>query len=106
MGLKQSSPNDEAWSQNKKLQVTIYDELQGTGIPCMRCVSHTGYLAHGNSKGEAKERIMCQNNSKRVVWNVEGRNKDTTREQSPKQGQTSAKDLTNDADAIITIVLL
>ena len=28
--------------------------LQGPGLPCTGCVSHTGYLEHGNSKGEAR----------------------------------------------------
>ena len=31
------------------------DYLEGESVPCTRCVSHTGYLTHGNSKGEARE---------------------------------------------------
>ena len=31
------------------------------------CVSHTGYLAHGNSKGETRGRSRNKNNSKRGV---------------------------------------
>ena len=55
----------------------------------MGCVSHTGYLTHGNSKGEADT-----NDSKRVVVrNLEERNMGL-KKKSPKQGQTSAKDLT------------
>ena len=26
------------------------------GVPCTRCVSHTGYLAHGNSKDKTRGR--------------------------------------------------
>ena len=58
------------------------------GIPCTRCVSHTGYLAHGNNKGKIKG-SRHQDNSKRV------RNRDErnvgTKGKSPKQGLTSAK---------------
>ena len=39
-----------------------------TGIPCTRSVSHTGYLTHGNSKGDAREgtdrRIMQESSRK------------------------------------------
>ena len=56
-------------------------------IPCTRCVSHTVYLAHGNSKGEARAR----NRHKRVVRNMEER-KVGTKGKSPKQGLTSAED--------------
>ena len=48
-------------------------------IPCMRCVSHyshTGYLAHANSKGEAR-RSRHQNNSYKVLRNMEERNMGT-----------------------------
>ena len=39
------------------------------------CVSHTGYLAHGNSEGEARGRGRQKRNSNKVVryleeWNV------------------------------------
>ena len=37
------------------------------GIPCTRCVSHTGYLTHGNSKSEARGRSRHQNQYKRLV---------------------------------------
>ena len=57
----------------------------------MRCVFHSGYLAHGNSKGEARGRIRQKNNSKRVGRNLKERTVGTTREKSPEQGQTSAK---------------
>ena len=57
-----------------------------------RCVSYTRYLAHGNSKGEARERSRHKNNV-RVVKNLEERNVDTIRRKSPKQGLISAKDL-------------
>ena len=35
--------------------------LQRRGIPCTRCVSHSGYFAHGDSKNETRERIRHQN---------------------------------------------
>ena len=72
-----------------------------------------GYLVHGKSKGEAigrsrrknnsersrrknnSERSRRKNNSKRVVTKS-GRNVGTIRRKSPKQGLTSAKDLTLD----------
>ena len=60
-----------------------------------RGVSHTGYLAYGNSKGETRGRSRPKNNSKRVVRNREERNVGTKRK-SPKQGLTSAKDLTTE----------
>ena len=37
--------------------------LQGTRLPCTRCVSHTRYLAHVSSKGEGRSRH--KNNSNR-----------------------------------------
>ena len=55
--------------------------------------SHTGYLAHGNSKGEARRRSRHENNSKGGVTDIEERNVGT-KGKSPKQGPTSAKDLT------------
>ena len=64
-----------------------------TEIPCTRCVSHTGYLAHGNSEGEARGRNRHENNSNRVARNLEEKNVGT-KAKSPKQGPTSAKDLT------------
>ena len=61
----------------------------------MRCVSHTGYFGHGNSKGEARRRRRSRhkNHSNRVVWNLEEKYVGT-KGKSPKQGLTSAKDLT------------
>ena len=61
-------------------------------LPCTRCVTHTVYLAHGNSNGEARGRSIHKNNA-RVVINLEERNVGTKRK-SPKQDLTSAKDLT------------
>ena len=43
------------------------DAMHGVGIPCTGCVSHTGYLSHGNSKGEERGRSRHKNNSKTVV---------------------------------------
>ena len=40
---------------DQSLQEIIEHGLQGTGIPCTGCVSHTVYLAHGNSKDELQE---------------------------------------------------
>ena len=57
------------------------------------CVFYTGYLAHGNSKGEIRGRSRHRNNSKRVVRNLEERNVGTIRGKSSKQGITSSKDL-------------
>ena len=61
-------------------------------IPCTRCVSHTVYFAHGNSKGEARGRNLHKNNA-RVVRNLKERSVDMKRK-NPKQDLTSAKDLT------------
>ena len=47
--------------QNSKIQENNYHGLLGTGIPCPRCISHKGYLAHGNSKGEIKGSSRHQN---------------------------------------------
>ena len=55
-------------------------------------VSHTGYLAHGNSKVEIRGRSKHNNNDE-IVLNTEGRTVGT-KGKSPKQGLTSAKDLT------------
>ena len=54
-------------------------------IPCTRCVSHTVYIAHENSNGEAKERNIHKMNSKRVVRNLDERNVGT-KGKNPKQG--------------------
>ena len=51
----------------------------------MRCVSHTEYLVHGNSKGEARGRSRHKNNSKRVVTNMEERNVDTISRKFPNK---------------------
>ena len=51
------------------------------------CVSHTGYLTHGNSTSEARGRNRHQNISKRVVRRMEERNVGTNGgEESPEQG--------------------
>ena len=74
---------------------TIQYGLQGTENPCTGCVSHTGYLAHWNNKGEARGRGRHKNNnSKSVVRNMKEKNLGTIREKNPKQGLTSAKDIT------------
>ena len=74
--------------QKTKIRGTIQHGLQGPEIPCTGCVSHIGYLRHGNSKGEARGRSRHKNNSKRVArtW--------TRRKKSPKQGVASAEDPT------------
>ena len=59
----------------------------------MRCVSHTGYIAHGIARVKQKEGARHQNNNKRVARYLEERNASTRRE-SPKQGLTSTEDLT------------
>ena len=46
-------------------------------MPCTGCVSHTIYLAHGNSKGKADKNRMKY-----------GRNMGTLKEKSPKQCPT------------------
>ena len=46
----------------------------------MRCVSHIGYLAYGNSKGEARVRSRHQSHSERVVKHMEERNVGTIKE--------------------------
>ena len=85
ISLKQSLPNDHACSKKTKIQGTIQHGLQGTG-----CVSHTVYLAHGNSKSEARGRNKHKNNA--IVRNLEERNVGM-RGKILKQGLTSAKDL-------------
>ena len=49
-------------------------------------VSNTGYLVHGNSKGEADTRITA--NEKYKIWLKE---MEVRTGKSPKQGLTSAK---------------
>ena len=62
-------------------------------VPAGReCVSHTVYLAHGDSKGEARGRSRHKRNSNGVVRNLEERNVGT-KGKNPKQGLISAKDL-------------
>ena len=53
--------------------IQSFHELHRMGIPCMRCVSHTGYLVHGNSKSELRGRSRHNNKSKRVVKNLKER---------------------------------
>ena len=67
----------------------------------MRCVSHTGYFGHGNSKGEARRR-RHYNNSKRRVRNLKQRNIGS-KLISPKQGLASAEVLTMMGAALHTI---
>ena len=63
-------------------------------IPRTRCVFHTEFLAHGNSKGEARGRRKYKNSSiKRVVRNVKERNVGT-KMKNPRQSLTIAHDLT------------
>ena len=50
-------------------------------------------MDYGNTKNEIRGRSRHQNNSKIVVRNMEERNTSSKRK-SPKQGLTSAKDLT------------
>ena len=45
------------------------------------------------SNGETWETIRLMNHSKRVLWNMEGRNMGIIKGKVPKQGLTSAKDL-------------
>ena len=59
----------------------------------MECVSHTGYLTHGNSKGEAIGICRHKDNSKRVIRNIEERNVGTSIKY-PKQGLIASDDLT------------
>ena len=68
------------------------DYIERTRIPCTRCVSHTAYLAHWNSEGEARGRSRHKNNA-RVVRHLEERNV-STKGKSLKHDLTSAKDLT------------
>ena len=58
----------------------------------MKCVFHTGFFVHGNSKGETRERCRYPNNSKRVIRNLEERNVGT-KGKSPND-VTSAEVLT------------
>ena len=39
----------------------------GNGDPMQRCVSHTRYFAHENSKGEERGKIRHKNHNKRVI---------------------------------------
>ena len=69
-GMKANSPRNTR---------DIQYGLQRTGMTCTRSLSHTGYLAHGNSKGEARGRNRHKNHRKRVVRNLKERNVDTIR---------------------------
>ena len=62
----------------------------GTGIPCKMCVIYTGYLTHGNSKGERGSR---HKNNSRIVTDLGEKNVGTKRK-CPRQGLTIAEDLT------------
>ena len=80
----------------------VYRERE---IPCTVCLSQTGYLAHGNNKGEAIGRNRHKSNCKREVRNLEERNVGT-KGKSPKQGLASANDLTIElpTDAILSTI--
>ena len=76
-----------------EIQGAIWYSLQITGIPCKGCVSLTGYLAHGNSIGEAKGSSRHERNRNRVVRNLEEWNVGI-KKKNRKQDLTSAKYLT------------
>ena len=57
------------------------------------CVSHTGYLDHGNNKGEARGRSRRKDDSKIAMRYMERRNVGRKRK-TQKQGLTCAEDLT------------
>ena len=59
----------------------------------MGCISHTVYIAHGNSKDEKRGMNRCKSNRKRVVRRMEERNVGP-KGKNLKQKLTSAKDLT------------
>ena len=61
--------------------------------PWSGCVSHTGYPAHENRKGEARGRNRHKNNA-REYSKKSKRKKRGTKGKSRKQGLTSANDLT------------
>ena len=52
---------------NRNTRDHLVSVTLGTGIPCTRCVSHARYLAHKNSKGEARGSSRHKNNGRRVV---------------------------------------
>ena len=87
--------------QKIEIQETIKYGLQGTGIPCTRCVSHTGYGSHGNSKGEIRGRSRHDNHSKIVARKMGERNVGTIRGRVGKV-QLSPKDLTIGYEGRIT----
>ena len=64
----------------------------GTCISCTRCASHTGFLAHGNSKGEAK--ISGHQNNSKSSEKYERKERRYNNGKIPKQCLTSAKDKT------------
>ena len=53
------------FTQYKFVQIPKYKRLQGTGISCTRCVSHTGYFAH------TRDRSRHKNNSESGVRNTQ-----------------------------------
>ena len=61
------------------------------GIPCTECLSHTVYLAHWNSKGEAKGRSGHKKESSEKSGRKERGHEGVL---SPKQSLTSTEDLT------------
>ena len=58
-------------------------------------ISHIVYFTHENSKSEATERCEHKNNNKRVARNLEEMNV-STKGKNPKEGLTSAEDLSID----------
>ena len=50
--------------ERQKYKGDLEYRLQRTKTPCTRCVSHTGYLAHGMSKSESGS-IKHQNYSRK-----------------------------------------
>ena len=56
----------------------------------MRCVSHTGYLAHENCKSEIRGRSRHNNNCNRDAKTMRGRNLGTISEGNPKEDLTSS----------------
>ena len=64
-------------------------------MPCNRCVSHTVYFAHGIARVKVKQEVgadtrIMQENSKKYGRKKRGHR----RVKSPRQGLTSAENLT------------
>ena len=83
----------EGKQRNKRAMHKIYwHKLQGTGLSCTKCVSHTGYLTHGNSKGESRRRSRYKNYIKQIKYGRKERGH--YKGESPNEGLNSTKDLT------------